>query len=117
MASFDLTRVQPGQYHLYDAASALSFQAMVEDLLNVVRTNEADFDNRDTDLALFFKILLGSQEAWQLATHVVPEFRYPQVLPTVKNKRPAVPYHVPQSQLEKEALQRRYRNLIEYAWE
>ncbi|KIY02419.1 uncharacterized protein Z520_02558 [Fonsecaea multimorphosa CBS 102226] len=127
MATFDFARMRPDQYNLYDAASAVDFQNMVEDLMNVVRTNAAAFEERDAELSTFLRLLLESEDAWQLAAQVVPEFRYPQdrdlgeedtllnhILRAVEDKRPRAPYNDPKVAAEKAVMRLMFRNLVEY---
>ena len=78
MAAFDLARLQPSLYDLTDPSSCLKFQVMVEDFMDVVRTNEAALEDHKPAISRFCVNLLGSDDAWQLAVNVVPEFRLDQ---------------------------------------
>ena len=77
MAAFDTNRLNPAGYDLGEPLSAINFQAMVKDFMNVVRTNEDFFLGRQNEISRFCSLVMNEQ-AWPLAFNVVPEFQLPQ---------------------------------------
>ena len=77
MAAFDTERLNPAGYDLDEPLSAINFQAMVRDFMNVVRTNENFLLGKQNEISRFC-FLVMNQQAWPLAFNVVPEFQLPQ---------------------------------------
>ncbi|KIW49984.1 hypothetical protein PV05_11611 [Exophiala xenobiotica] len=73
MATFDFERLHADLYDLDDPDSAIAFQDMVEDFMNVAKTNPAVLEGKKEDVA-HFCALVADDEAWPLAQLVVPEF-------------------------------------------
>ncbi|KAK5223542.1 hypothetical protein LTR47_007564 [Exophiala xenobiotica] len=73
MATFDFERLDAELYNLDDTDGAIEFQDMVEDFMNVAKTNPAVLEGKDEDVAHFCAIV-ADDEAWPLAQLVVPEF-------------------------------------------
>jgi hypothetical protein len=73
MATFDFERLDAELYNLDDTDGAIEFQDMVEDFMNVAKTNPAVLEGKNEDVAHFCAIV-ADDEAWPLAQLVVPEF-------------------------------------------
>ncbi|KAK5055140.1 hypothetical protein LTR84_012888 [Exophiala bonariae] len=125
MATFDFARLSPALYDMKDVTCVLDFQLMVQDFMNVVRTNPGLFENHDTHMGEFCT-LLECDDMWQVAYAVVPEFRLRQdhelvedtllnaILRTLSHKRPRVPVIDPGTTLERNLVKKRFRTDIEY---
>ncbi len=77
MATFDFTRLEPSLWSPNDPVSANALQTMVEDFMEVVRTNPAYLTDKLDEITRFCA-LIEHDDVWGLAVRVVPELRRPQ---------------------------------------
>lgn len=77
MATFDFARLDPTKYTVDDPLDACSFQNMVRDFMDVVRTNANSLSGHEQHIGRFVNMVKYDKQ-WALAFAVVPEFRLPQ---------------------------------------